>query len=120
MRRFQRNSMMSLIGRPLSVVLLLLGLFGLVWLRSSVTAVTYNIRDLEEKRTAEFKESKALLAERSKLMALSTIDYSGQRQSDRKLVSGTYVFPDRIKVVNVTRTKGPEAYKATYPVGERH
>ncbi len=112
--------MMYLIGRPLAVLLLLLGLFGLVWLRSSVTSVAYGIRDLEEKRTAELKESKALLAERSRLMALSNIDYSGRRQAERKLVSGTFVFPDRINVVHVTRSKGPEAYKASYSAGERH
>lgn len=120
MRRVQRNNMMSLIGRPLSVLLLLLGLFGLVWLRSSVTSAAYSIRELEEKRSTALKESKALLAERSKLMAISNIDYSSQRQPERKLVSGTYVFPDRINVVNVTRSKGPEAYKASYPLGERH
>jgi hypothetical protein len=112
--------MLSVIVKPLSVALLLLGLFGLVWLRSSVTSAAYNLRELEEKRTAELKEMKTLLAERSKLMALSSIDYSGRPKAERKVVSGAYVFPDRVKVVYVKRSKGPEAYKASYQVGDRH
>jgi len=108
-----------MIFRPLSVVLLLLGLFGLIWLRSSVTSAAYNIRDLEEQRSDELKQMKTLLAERSKLMALSNIDTPNRPHADRKLVSGTYVFPDRVKVVHVKSSKGPETYRASYQVGER-
>jgi hypothetical protein len=63
---------------------------------------------------------KSLLAERSKLMALSNIDHTGRSQAERKLVSGGYVFPDRVKVVHVTRSKGPEAFRASYRTGDRH
>jgi hypothetical protein len=49
-------------------------------------------------------------------MALSSIDLpnQGNTQGEKTLVSGGYVFPDRVKVIYVTRTKGPEAYKASY------
>jgi hypothetical protein len=120
MRRARKSSMFSLVSRPLSVALLLLGLFGLVWLRSSVTSAAYSIRGLEEKRSTEIKAMKSLLAERSKLMALSNIDHTGRSQAERKLVSGGYVFPDRVKVVHVTRSEGPEAFRASYRTGDRH
>ena len=40
-------------------------------------------------------------------------------KGEKKLVSGGYVFPDRVKVIQVTRTKGPEAYKASYRAGKK-
>jgi hypothetical protein len=114
MRRSEKSGMFSWAYKPLCFAVVLLGLFGLVWLRSSVTRAAYNIRDLEDRRTTALKEMTTLMAERSKLMALSNIDLPGQVQGEKKLVSGGYVFPDRMKVIHVTRTKGPEAYKASY------
>ncbi|MBI5848718.1 MAG: hypothetical protein HZB31_12385 [Nitrospirae bacterium] len=116
MRRSKKGGMFSWAYRPLCFAVVLIALFGLVWLRSSVTTAAYSIRDLEDKRTTALKELKTLMAERSKLMAISSIDLPNQvqTQGEKKLVSGNYVFPDRVKVIHVTRTKGPEAYKASY------
>jgi hypothetical protein len=116
MRRTKKSSIFSWVYKPAAVAILLLGVFGLVWLRSSVTSAAYSIRELEEKRTVTLKEMKTLLAERSKLMALSNIDFPGQGDAGqgKRLVSSGYVFPDRVRVIHVTRTKGPEAYKASY------
>jgi len=116
MRRSKKGGMFSWAYKPLCFAVVLFGLFGLVWLRSGVTTATYNIRDLEDKRTTALREMKTLMAERSKLMALSSIylPSEGQSQSEKKLVSNGYVFPDRVKVIHVTRTKGPEVYKASY------
>ena len=122
MRRTRTNSIFSLVAKPLCCALLLLSLFGMVWLRSSVTSAAYAIRELEDKRSAELKEMKTLLAERSRLMALSNIEVPGQKfsRNERKLVSGAYVFPDRVKVIHVQKTKGSDAYTASYRPGERH
>jgi len=116
MRRSKKGGMFSWAYKPLCFAVVLFCLFGLVWLRSSVTTAEYSIRDLEDKRTTAFKEMKTLMAERSKLMAISSIDlpHQGQSQSDKKLLSGGYIFPDRVKVIHVTRTKEPEAYKAAF------
>jgi len=116
MRRSKKGSMFSWAYRPLCFAIVLFGLFSLVWLRSSVTSATYSIRELEDKRTTALKEMKTLVAKRSKLMALSSIDLpdQGQTRGEKKLVSGGYVFPDRVKVIHVTRTKEPEAYKASH------
>ncbi|MBI5076170.1 MAG: hypothetical protein HZB62_13520 [Nitrospirae bacterium] len=112
MRRSKKNSMFSWAYKPLCFVIVLFCLFGLVWLRSSVTSAAYSIRELEDRRTVAFKEMKMLMAERSKLMAISSIDLPSQ--GEKKLVSGGYVFPDRVKVIHVTRTKETEAYKASH------
>ncbi len=116
MRRTRKSSIVSLVVKPLCLVLILFSLFSMVWLRSSVTSAEYTVRELEDKRTAEMKEMKSLLAERSRLMALSNVEFprQGYVPGGRKLVSGGYVFPDRVKVIHVQRTKGPEVYRTSY------
>lgn len=116
MRRSKKGGMFSWAYKPLCLVVVLCCLFGLVWLRSSVTTAAYSIRDLEDKRSVALKEMKTLMAERSKLMALSSLNLQNheQSQSEKKLVSSGFVFPDRVKVIHVTRTKTTEAYKASY------
>lgn len=121
MRRTRKNSIFSLVSKPVCVALLLVSLFGLVWLRSSVTSAAYTIRELEDKRTTELKEMKTLLAERSRLMALQNIEVPGQPYAGggKKLVSGGYVFPDRVKVIHVQRAKGTDVYRASFQPGEQ-
>jgi len=121
MRRSKKGGMFSWAYKPLCFAIVLFGLFGLVWLRSGVTTAAYSIRDLEDKRATALKEIKMLMAERSKLMALSSIDLpnQGQPQGEKKLVSNGYVFPDRLKVIHVTRKKEPEVYKASYKAEKR-
>jgi hypothetical protein len=116
MRRSKKSSMFSWAYKPLCFAVVLFSVFSLVWLRSSVTTAAYSIRELEDRRTAALKEMKTLMAERSKLMALSNIEIRSQSQTqvEKKLVSNGYVFPDRVKVIHVSRTKGPEAQKASY------
>ena len=118
MRRKRKSSGFSLVFRPLCMVLLLFSVFGLVWLRSSVTSAAYALRELEDKRSRELKEMKALLAERASLMALSTLDFpqQGEARTGRKLVSGGYVFPDRVKVVHIRRHTGPDTYRASLAI----
>lgn len=121
MRRTKKSSIISLICKPLCMILFLFCLFGMVWLRSGVTSTAYTVRELEDKRTVEIKEMKSLLAERSRLMALANVEFPQRdsAQRGRKLVSGGYVFPDRVKVIHVQRTKGPEVYRAAYRPAEQ-
>ena len=117
----RKSSTLSLVFKPLCMVLLLFSLFSMVWLRSSVTSAAFAVRELEDKRTAGIKDMKSLLAERSRLMALSNVEFprQGYAKGGRKLVSGGYVFPDRVKVIHVQRTKGPEVYRASYQPAEQ-
>jgi hypothetical protein len=116
MMRRANNDFWSFIYQPLCVVIMLCGLFGLVWLRSSVVSVAYDLRTLEEKKLESLKDMKMLLADRSKLISLANIGSSFEKKGDYKHVSGGFVFPDRVKVIHVTRHKGPEAYKASLEI----
>lgn len=115
MRRSQ-NDFLSIIYKPVCIIILLFGLFGLVWLRSSVVSIAYDLRALEEKKMASQKETKMLLADRSKVISLASIGSSFQGQADggAKLFSSGYVFPDRVKVIHIKRHTGPETYKASF------
>ena len=116
MRRRSQNDLLACIYKPVCIILVLFGLFSLVWLRSSVVSISYDLRTLEEKKTASLKEMKMLLADRAKVISLASIgsSFRGQGNRDAKHVSSSYVFPDRVKVIHVTRTKGPDVYKASY------
>lgn len=106
-----KTTMLSLLYKPLLVAFVLLGLFGLVWLRSRIVAVNYEIHSLEEKKMDALTDTKLLLADRAKLMSLVKIDTSPKGTSTgRKYASNEYVFPNRVRVVHVRRSKGVEPY----------
>lgn len=118
MMRRTSSDFWSFVYKPLCVVLLLCGLFGLVWLRSSVVSMAYDLRTLEEKRLEGLKDMKILLADRSRFISLANIGPSFQEKDkgEYKPVSGGFVFPDRVKVIHVKAHKGPEAYKASLEI----
>ena len=122
MMRRSQNDFLSAIYKPVCIIILLFGLFGLVWLRSSVVSIAYDLRTLEEKKMASQKETKMLLAGRSKVISLASIGSAlqvrgqGQDKGDYKQVSSGYVFPDRVKVIHVKRHRGPETYKASFEI----
>jgi hypothetical protein len=120
MRTKTNSNMLSLLGKPLCVALLLIGLFGLIWLRSSVTTVAYDLRTLEDKKMDALKETKILLANRAKLMSLEKLDVSFKTNTHGEATFADYVFPDRTRVVHITRSRGPETYKASLDVGSRN
>ncbi len=99
---------------------LLFGLFGLIWLRSSVTTVAYDLRNLEDKKGEALKNEKILLAERARLMSLEKIDVSLQTNSQDEGGYTEYVFPDRTKVVHIAGSRGPQPYQASYTTARRN
>lgn len=111
------GSMLSLLYKPLCVVLLLLGLFGLIRLRSNVVAVNYDIRNLEEKKTEAIKNMKLLLAERSKYASLEKVAASfesdirgGEEVSN---AAGNNLFGNRVRVIHIKKNKGLQPYRAS-------
>jgi hypothetical protein len=120
MIRRAENDFLSFIFKPACIILLLLGLFGLVWLRSSVVSVSYDLRTLEEKKLESLKDMKMLLADRSNLVSLAQIGGTskGKLSAENHLVSSGYVFPDRVKVIHLKRHTGPETYKASLEIKE--
>ncbi|MBI5188512.1 MAG: hypothetical protein HZA07_05520 [Nitrospirae bacterium] len=97
-RTGSNKNMLSFIVKFLCIALLLFGVFGLVWLRSSITTLEYNLGDLEKKKMEHIKERKRLLAERASLL------------SPLHLTHG-FVFPDRVRVIHVKKQRGPAPYR---------
>ncbi|MFZ2197730.1 MAG: hypothetical protein WAV13_08365 [Thermodesulfovibrionales bacterium] len=116
------NDFLEFMYKPFCIIILLFGLFGMVWLRAGVVSISYDLRNLEEKKMEALKDRKMLLADRSKVISLanisSTLQSQGQRQDngDYKRVSSGYVFPDRVKVIHVKKRTGPETYKASLEI----
>lgn len=116
------NDFLDFIYKPLCIVILLFGLFGMVWLRAGVVSISYDLRNLEEKKMEALKNKKMLLAHRSKVISLANISSTlqsrghGQDNGDYKRVSSGYVFPDRVKVIHVKKRTGPGTYKASLEI----
>jgi hypothetical protein len=117
MRTKTNSNMLSLFYKPLCIAFLLFGLFALIWLRSGVTTVAYDLRNLEEQKNTALKDEKILLAERAKLMSLEKLDVSYRTNSRDEGGYADYVFPDRTKVVHIAKSRGPQPYQASFNVG---
>jgi hypothetical protein len=98
--------MTSFIFRPLCIALLLVGQFGLVWLKSHVLNVEYNIGILEKIKTDHIKERRLLLAEKAGLQSLERLEAAAMENS-------SFIFPDRVKVIHVKKQRGSLPRKAS-------
>ncbi len=118
MRTKTNQNMLSFFYKPLCMVLLLFGLFGLIWLRSNVVSLAYELRSLEEKKIAALKDMKSSLAERASLMSLEKIDasFKGSVQGETVYANSGYVFPDRVRVVHIKQNRRPESLKASLEI----
>ncbi|NWF51473.1 MAG: hypothetical protein HXY47_00110 [Nitrospirae bacterium] len=105
-RIYGRRNILSFLLKPLCIAILIFAHFGLVWLKSNVISLEYDISNLEKIKEECLKERKILFAEKANLQSFETINSS---------VSGDYgfVFPNRIKVIHVKRQKGPLPYKVS-------
>ena len=122
MRTKADGNVLSLMYKPFCVMLLLTGLFFLIWLRSSIVTLTYNLRSLEERTMEARKETKVLLVERAKMMSVAKVTSSLRDtvQGENKFGDGGYVTPDRTKVVLVKKSRGPEPYKASLDIRNKN
>lgn len=101
-KKKRSRGVVSLIAKPFVVILLLFGLFGIVWLRARVVAVEYAISGLENKKAEKLKEAKLLMAERASALSIAFVEKASPKNSG-------FTFPDRKKVVYVKGGKtGPQ------------
>jgi hypothetical protein len=112
------SNMLLFFYKPLFAVLMLLGLFSLIWLRSHVVKTAYDLRNLEVKKMEALKDMKMLLAERARLMSLEKVNasFKGKIQAGTVYASNNYIFPDRAKVVHIKRNGKTEALKASLEI----
>jgi hypothetical protein len=99
----RRNVLVSLL-KPVLVFILLTGVFGLVWLRSSIISIEYDIGDLERQKAATIAEAQLLRAELSALTSIREVE-------ERRLA---LAFPDRQRVIYVKRDHGGGPYTASF------
>jgi len=85
----------------LLLFLIVSGLFTIVWLRSAITALEYNIARLEEEKKEIIRERKELLAQKVELSSLHRIHEVAFKRKG-------LTFPDRRKVNLVKRNEVPE------------
>ena len=105
MRR-ERTSILSFVVKPLLIALLIFGVFGLVYLRSSFVKLEYSVGDLEKKKTNCLRERKMLLPEKTSLLSFAKLEES-------PVASDNFVLPDRIRVIHVDRQNRSLPYKAS-------
>lgn len=101
----KRNIFVFLI-KPLCIALLLLSNFGLIWLKSNVISLEYDISNLEKKKEECLKEKKVLFAEKANLQSFETINSSLSEDYG-------FVFPNRVKVIHVKRQNVPIPYSVS-------
>jgi hypothetical protein len=97
---YRNRGIISYLIRPLLVMLLFLGVFGIVMLRSNIVSMEYGIGAMERQRDEALKERKTLVAEYALLRSIQRVD-----ERDIALE-----FPDRQKVFYVKRDEGGIPY----------
>lgn len=105
----RENRLLALL-KPLSVVMLLISIFSIVWLRSSFVSLEYSISSLEKKKAALMRGRKMLAAERASLLSVERFE----RVAGNSTVNGGFTFPDRVKVVYVKKTNDNEPHRASF------
>lgn len=108
MTHVNRSGIFSFFLVPLSIALILFGIFSIVWLRSSVRTAEYSISALDHRRMEILRDRKTLMAEKAGLLSIQSVKSKG---SPERL--GALVFPDRIKVVYVKKDGKSAPFKAS-------
>lgn len=106
MKHVRHRTAVSYLTTPLSIILLVVGIFGTIWLRSGIITLEYSISELENRKMESLRQAKSLMAEKASLLSMYKIDTKGVRNLG-------LVFPDRKKIVYV-REAGSGPQKAFY------
>ncbi|KPK45547.1 MAG: hypothetical protein AMK74_03075 [Nitrospira bacterium SM23_35] len=94
--RKTRMSLAMLVLRPVMVILLFAGVFGLVYLRSNVTKLEYSLGELEKKKVHCLRDRKMLFAEKTSQLSFARLESSADDRDG-------FVLPDRLQVVHVSK-----------------
>lgn len=104
--RHRKSRMISTL-KALSILILVISVFTVVWLRSSVTSLEYKLSNLEKIKTEALRNQKALVAQKAGLMALTRVEKTD-------LAGLGFSFPERKRVVYVKGSDVQGPYKASY------
>lgn len=97
----------------LSILLYLIaGLFSLIWLRTTIVNMEYEIGELNTQKVVLLREEKLLMAERASL-------YSAMKIEDIATNGLGMNLPDRENIYYVKRTREAGVYTTSIPASER-
>ncbi len=101
MIRLRQKSVLLYLIKPFFVLVVLFGIFGIIWLRSSIISMEYSISELENKRMDKLRQAKELMAEEASLLSTQKVERTAVRDLG-------LVLADRTRVVYVRSEKsGP-------------
>lgn len=106
----RRENRLIAVLKSLSIIMLLISIFSIVWLRSSFVSLEYSISSLEKKKAVLMRDKKIFAAERASLLSAERFE----KFVSNSTVSGGFIFPDRVKVVYVKKAKENEPYRASF------
>ncbi len=87
-------SLVQFFVKPLGMLIVIAGIFCIVWLRSSITSLEYRLGTLQMKQQQLTKEHRNLLIQRDDVISLRRIEYVAIQRMG-------FVFPDRNRVFYV-------------------
>jgi hypothetical protein len=106
MKQTRHYTILSFVVKPFLIGLIVIGVFGLVYLRSGFLKLEYSLSDLEQKKMHCLKERKMLLAERISLVSFAKFEGNFDGREG-------FVIPDRLKVIHMSTQKRYLPYKAS-------
>ena len=87
--------LMSFVLKPFLITLLLVGVFGLVYLRANFLKLEYSLGELEKKKMHCLRDRKMLFAEKTSLLSFARLESSPSEEG--------FALPDRLKVVHISK-----------------
>jgi cell division protein FtsL len=80
MIKLMRKSMLLYITKTSFFIFLLCSIFAIIWLRSNLVAIEYEISSLESKKAEKQRETRLLTAERAELLSFQKIKMVSARE----------------------------------------
>ena len=118
MRKTKRTgTVVSLIYRTFCISVVLLGLFGIIRLRSAALTIHHDIRSLEEQKMSAIRDMKVLAAEREKYRSMDRIKASFSGGESAKMLVSENEFGSRVRLIKVRRRQTAEAVRTSVGAG---
>jgi cell division protein FtsL len=87
----RQKSVLSYLIKPFFILLILFGIFGIIWLRSSIISMEYSISELENEKIDRLKDMKTLMAEEASLLSTQKVEKVAARNLGLTLADRTRV-----------------------------
>ncbi len=106
----RQNKMLKFLFKTLGVMIVIGGIFSIVWLRSSIKSLEYRLGNLQIKEQQLIKEQRNLLVKKEGMLSLKKIEHVAMNKMG-------FGFPDRTKVFTVKGRRVPKPFLASFKRG---